>query len=245
MVRVEDGDGTGVVLVTLDRPERRNAVDHATLLALLEVQEVAAERGDVRAMVLTGAPPAFCAGADLQGVESGVFAADLHRVLRGFTALRFPVIAAIDGPALGAGVQLAAACDLRMATPSSVLGVPAARLGLVVDQWTVDRIARELGWSIARGMLVAAERYEATRLHAAGAVHRLGTLDDALTWAAEIARLAPLTMAGHKLALEVSAGPTRDDPAVTTARELAWSSADADEGRRAFLEKRPAIFRGE
>jgi len=248
MVRVawdgDDGNGagrSGVMVVTLDRPERRNAVDHATLLALLEAQHQAAS---ARVLVLTGAPPAFSAGADLTGVEEGEFAAALGQVLRGFTELPIPTIAAVDGPALGAGTQLAVACDLRVATPGSRFGIPAARLGLVVDHWTVERLARELGWSIARAMLVAAEQYDAMALHAAGAVHRLGGLDDALAWAREIAGLAPLTIAGHKLALERSGPPPQPDEAVEAARRAAWASADAEEGRRAFLEKRPARFTG-
>ena len=102
----------------------------------------------------------------------------LGEVLRGFTELPIPTIAAVDGPALGAGTQLAAACDLRIATPASRFGIPAARLGLVVDHWTVERLARELGWPIARAMLLGAETYDAAALHAAGAVHRLGDLGD-------------------------------------------------------------------
>jgi len=235
MVRVawdgDDGDGaarTGVLVVTLDRPERRNAVDHATLLGLVDAQ---AEAAAARVLVLTGAPPAFSAGADLTGGEEGEFAALLGRVLRGFGALPIPTIAAVDGPALGAGTQLAVACDLRVATPSSRFGIPAARLGLVVDHWTVERVARELGWPIGRAMLVAAEQYDGASLHAAGAVHRLGDLDAALSWARELAQLAPLTMAGHKLALERSAPPPAADDLVDAARSAAWRSGDAATGR--------------
>jgi enoyl-CoA hydratase/carnithine racemase len=246
MVRVTwDGDDsgrTGVLVITLDRPERRNAVDHPTLLALLDAQVMAT---GARVVVLTGAPPAFSAGADLTGVEEGEFAAALQRALRGFTRLAVPVIAAVDGPALGAGTQLAIACDLRVATPGSRFGIPAAKLGLVIDHWTVERMARELGWPITRGMLLAAEQYDATALHAAGAVHRLGDLDDALAWARQLATLAPLTMAGHKLALERSAPPPAADEVVEAARLAAWASADAREGRQAFLEKRPARFTGD
>jgi enoyl-CoA hydratase len=246
MVRVEwdgdDGDGrTGVLVVTLDRPHRRNAVDHTTLLGLLDAQREAAA---ARVLVLTGAAPAFSAGADLTGVEEGEFATALHAVLRGFGELPIPTIAAVDGPALGAGTQLAVACDLRVATPGSRFGIPAARLGLVVDHSTVERLARELGWPIARAMLVAAEQYDAAALHAAGAVHRLGDLDDALGWARDLAALAPLTMAGHKLALERSGPPPTPDAGVEAARRAAWASADATEGRQAFLEKRPARFTG-
>jgi enoyl-CoA hydratase len=244
MVRVAwDGEvaSSGILVVTLDRPERRNAVDLATLTGLLDAQREAA---DARVVVVTGAPPAFSAGADLTGVEEGDFATALRRVLRGFTGLPVPVIAAVDGPALGAGAQLAISCDLRVATPGSRFGIPAARLGLVIDQWTVERMTRELGWPIARAMLLAAEQYDATSLHAAGAVHRLGDLEDALTWARELAGLAPLSIAGHKLTLERSAPPPDVDDLVEAARRAAWISADASEGRRAFLEKRPARFTG-
>jgi len=241
-VEVRDDVGRGVVLITLDRPERRNAVDHDTLLALSDAQR---QHVDARVVVLTGTPPAFSAGADLHGVEQGVFAADLARTLRGFTTWSAPVIGAIEGPALGAGAQLASVCDLRVATEGSTFGVPAARLGLVVDHWTVERLAREFGWPVARAMLLGAETYTGAELHAMGSVHRIGGLEQALEWAAAISRLAPLTIAGHKLALESSAGEPDHDPEVEHARHRAWTSADAEEGRRAFLEKRSAAFRGE
>jgi len=232
-----------VALVTIDRPERRNAVDHETLLALRRVQAEAMTAGS-RCLVLTGAPPAFCAGADLGGVESGDFAVALSAALRGFTELPIPTIAAIDGPALGAGTQLVVACDLRVATERSVFGIPAAKLGLAVDHWTIERLARELGWSIARAMLIAATTYRTEQLVAAGAVHRVGGLDDALAWAAEIAELAPLTMAAHKLGLEASGTAPTLDAGFERARDAAWASADAEEGRTAFLAKRPPTFTG-
>jgi enoyl-CoA hydratase len=243
MVRVEQRDdiGDGVVLITLDRPDRRNAVDHETLLALLAAQE---QHAGARVVVLTGAPPAFCAGADLQGVREDVFSADLRRVLQGFTELPCPVVASIDGPALGAGAQLVAVADLRMSTPGSVLGIPAAKLGLVVEQWTIDRIAREFGPSVARGMFVGAEIYRGERLHAMGAIHRLGHLGDALQWAGELARLAPLSLSGHKVALEAIAAGRVADAHAADAKARAWASDDAAEGRQAFLEKRPPVFRG-
>jgi enoyl-CoA hydratase len=244
MVRVEwrDGDEPGrVAVITLDRPERRNAVDHATLLGLLAAQD---DVCDARAVVLTGVPPAFCAGADLAGVREDVFSGDLRRVLTGFTELEAPVIAAVDGPAFGAGAQLAAVCDLRVATARSTFAVPAAKLGLVIDQWTVERFTLEFGRSIARDLLLAASTYSAERLHAAGVVHRIGDLDDAVAWAVEIGHLAPLSIAGHKLALETLGAPTPHDDAVAAAQRRAWASADAAEGRQAFLDKRRPRFRG-
>jgi enoyl-CoA hydratase len=241
MVRVEWQER--VVIVTIDRPERRNAVDHPTLLALRQAQLDAEARG-ARVLVLTGAPPAFCAGADLTGVESGAFTDALVAALRGFTELPFPTIAAVDGPALGAGTQLAISCDLRVATATSVFGIPAAKLGLVVDHWTIERLAREFGWATARAMLVTAQTSTADHLVGTGAIHRIGTVDAAIEWAHELAELAPLTMAAHKLGLECSgAGPAVDE-AYETARAAAWASRDAEEGRTAFLEKRRPRFEG-
>jgi enoyl-CoA hydratase len=232
-----------VTVLTLHRPERRNAVDHATLLALDEAITTLAGDG-TRVVVLTGTPPAFSAGADLSGVEEGEFARALASVLHGFTELSIPVVGAIDGPALGAGTQLAAVCDLRVATPTSRFGIPAARLGLVVDQWTVRRLSQEFTAPIARAMLLAAETFDGARLHAAGAVHRLGTLGDALVWAHEVAGLAPLTIAGHKLALERNTHAPDDDAEAESARARAWASDDAVEGRSAFIEKRSPRFTG-
>ena len=232
-----------VALLTLNRPERRNAVDIASLQLIREAQ-VEAEQRKVRALVLTGAAPAFCAGADLAGVREEVFHEALSEVLRGFTQLPCVTIAAIDGPALGAGAQLVVACDVRVATPTSVIGVPAAKLGLVVNHWTIERIVRELSWPVARNMLLTASNYSAEELSRMGSIQRLGTLDDALAWASDIAKLAPLTIRGHKVALESSAGEPNIDALVTACREKALASNDAHEGREAFMEKRQPKFTG-
>ena len=232
--------GAGVWTITLTRPERRNAVDHATLLALLESQR---RLVDARVIVLAGEPPAFCAGADLTGVEEAEFNTALREVLHGFARMSCPVIAAIDGPALGAGAQLAAVCDLRISTAESVIGVPAARLGLVIDQWTIERLRSEFGTAVTRGMLLAAETYTGERLHASGAVHRLGTIDDAIEWAGRVALLAPLSVAAHKVGL--ASEPTVEHrDRFEALRSAAWSSDDAREGRAAFLEKRRPAFHG-
>ena len=232
-----------VAVLTLNRPERRNAVDLASLQLIRDAQ-VEAEKRKVRALVLTGAAPAFCAGADLAGVREEVFHEMLNEVLRGFTQLPCVTIAAIDGPALGAGAQLVVACDVRVATPTSVIGVPAAKLGLVVNHWTIERIVRELSWPVARNMLLTASNYSAEELARMGSIQRLGTLEDALAWASDIAILAPLTIRGHKVALESSAGEPNIDALVAACREEALASNDAREGREAFMEKRQPKFMG-
>ena len=133
-----------------------------------------------------------------------------------------------------------AVSDLRVATADCVIGVPAARLGLVVHHWTVQRLVREFTPAVARAMLLAAESYDANRLHAIGAVHRIGDFDLALQWAHELSRMAPLSMRGHKLALD--ADSLTD--AVRDSRMTALDSDDAREGRLAFSEKRAPRFGG-
>lgn len=244
MVRIERPSGA-VLLLTIDRPERRNAVDVATLMTLTDaVSEAGVPGSAVRVIVLTGAPPAFCAGADLTGAESEEFQSALGAALRALADCPVPVIASIDGPALGAGTQLVSVCDLRIATERSTFGIPAAKLGLAVDQWTVDRMVAEFGVGIARGMLIGAEVFDTARLRAAGAVHRLGGIAEALDWADQVAALAPLTMATHKAMLTEAGRRVAASEATEAMRRAVWSSSDALEGRTAFLEKRPARFTG-
>ena len=232
-----------VVLVTIDRPEVRNAVDLDALEALAEAFTSAAE-AQARAVVLTGTGGHFCAGADLSGVEDRSFARQVRRTLDVLCHLPCPAIAAIDGFALGAGSQLAVACDLRVATPSARFGVPAGKLGLMVDHWTVQRLVSLAGSSAARAMLLAAEQIDGTQAHGIGFVNRLGSLDDALAWAQEIALLAPLSLAGHKLALNALERDRSDHDDVEQAIERAWTSEDLQEGIAAFRERRPPEFQG-
>ena len=233
-----------VTLVTLDRPERRNAVDGPALADIRAALDAAVARG-ARVVVLTGAGGHFSAGADLKALEDERFALVLREVLDGLAAAPLCTLAAVEGAALGAGTQLAIACDLRVATPTARFGVPAARLGLMVDARTVQRLAALVGGSVARAVLLAAEVLDGEAAHRVGLVSRLGDLDAALAWADEIAALAPLTVAGHKLALERLTPRPPPDADVAAAFTRAWASADLAEGRAAFAERRPPQFRGE
>ena len=235
-----------VALVTIDRPERRNAVDLDALAALERVIASASEHEiGTRVLVLTGAGGHFCAGADLTGLEDASFAETLRTVLQALHDASFPTLAAVDGAALGAGTQLAIACDLRIATPAARFGIPAAKLGLMVDHWTVQRLALLAGHSPARGMLLAAEVLDGEGAVRLGLAQRAGDLDAALAWADEIAALAPLTIQGHKIALNRLEADVGADPAVAAAFTRAWASADLREGISAFHERRPPVFRGE
>jgi enoyl-CoA hydratase/carnithine racemase len=224
-----------VVVLTIDRPARRNALDHEALDGLATA--LAACGDDVRALVLTGADGHFCAGADLIGLEDAAFADRLRTVLAGLRSAPLVTLAAVDGAALGAGTQLAVACDLRMATPGASFGIPAGRLGLAVDAWTVERLSLLAGHGLARAMLLAAEVVRGDEAHRVGFVQRLGALDDALAWADEIAALAPLTLRAHKAALEAQ-------PDARAAFERAWASDDLREGLAAFHDRRRPLFHG-
>jgi enoyl-CoA hydratase len=235
-------------LVTLDRPERRNALDHEACEQLAEAVE-AVGRDGARAIVLAGAGPHFCAGADLTGVEDSSFATALRRALTTLADAPQPVVAAVQGAALGAGTQLAIACDLRVATATSRFGIPAARLGLMVDHWTMQRLALSAGHSPARAMLLAAEELDGEAAHRLGLVHRLvgqdsDVVDHALSWAEELTKLAPLTIAGHKLGLNALERSLEDDANVAEAFRRAWSSDDLVEGMAARAEGRPPDFQG-
>ena len=238
------GEDEAITLVTLDRPERRNALDHATLAELTEVL-AAAEARPTRVLVLTGASGHFCAGADLQGVEDASFATLLQGVLDRLLNVSFPTMAAIEGAALGAGTQLAVACDLRVATADASFGVPAAKLGLMVNHWTVQRVATLLGPSTARAVLLAAEVVDGEQALRLGLVNRRGALPEAMVWAERIATLAPLTIAGHKLMLNTLEAAPAADAEVTAAFARAWESEDFAEGIDAFRTRRTPVFRGQ
>ncbi|WP_433195963.1 enoyl-CoA hydratase [Nocardia sp. CA-107356] len=234
-----DGD---VVTIELQREERRNALNIELVSRLRDAVSTAAE--DARVIVLTGRGPIFSAGADLSGVYSDEFLATLLDMLHTIESVPVPVIAAINGAAFGAGVQIALASDLRVIEPDAYIAIPAAKLGITVDRWTVRRLASLIGGSPARTILLGAEQVSAADAYSFGFANRLGTLADAQAWAKSIAQLAPLSLRHMKLVLNDDG--TRD-PETTQQRaalSAAWTSQDAQEGRLARQEKRAARFVG-
>lgn len=234
-----DGD---VVTIELQRAERRNALNIELVTELREAVAAAAE--DARVIVLTGRGSIFSAGADLSGVYSEEFLAALVDMLRTIESVPVPVIAAINGGAYGAGVQIALAADLRVVEPDALIAIPAAKLGITVDRWTVRRLVSLLGGGPARTVLLGAEPVSAADAYSFGFANRLGTLADAQVWAKSIAQLAPLSL--RHLKLELNDDGTRDPESAQqrAALEAAWTSQDAQEGRLARAEKRAAKFVG-
>jgi enoyl-CoA hydratase len=245
MIELERRDR--VAVVTLNRPEKRNAVDTQACVDLAAAIDEAVD-GGARCLVLAGKGTNFCSGADLTGVESDGFVGTLYRTLGKLQDVPIATMAFVHGAALGAGTQLAIACDLRVVASDARFGIPAAKLGLMTDHWTAQRLALLAGAGPARAVLLACEELDApTSLRLGLANRETPDLDGALAWATQIAALAPLTIAGHKLALNrplPGLDPGASDPDVTAAFRRAWASEDLGEGQRARAEKRPADFHG-
>lgn len=229
-----------VALLTLQRPDRRNALDIDLCREIHAAVDEAVE-SRARSIVITGEGTAFCAGADLGGVYGDEFLAALYGMLHHLTKVPVPIIAAVNGPAIGAGTQLAIACDLRVADETARFAVPTARNGMAVDAWTIRTLGKLAGMGPARRLMLAAETLDRSQALACGLVDRSGSLDDALSWAHEIARLAPLTLAHNKLVLN---GSRADDEAIEESFRAVWASEDVAEAARARVEKRDPIFAG-
>lgn len=234
-----DGD---VVTIELQRPERRNALN-LELVGLLR-DAVTTAAADARVIVLTGQGPIFSAGADLSGVYSQEFLDALMEMLRTLETIPVPVISAINGGALGAGVQLSLASDLRVMSPESYIAIPAAKLGISVDRWTIRRLVALIGGGPARTVLMGAEPVTAGDAYAFGFANRIGTLADAQAWAKSIAELAPLSLRHLKLVFNDDGTRGEDSAEQRAALEAAWRSDDAKEAKLAREQKRTAKFAG-
>jgi enoyl-CoA hydratase len=233
-----------VMTIELQRPERRNALNSQLVD---ELREAVLKSGDgsTRAIVLTGQGTVFCAGADLSG---DAFAADypdrlieLHKVL---DAAPIPVIGAINGPAIGAGLQLAMQCDLRVVAPDAFFQFPTSKYGLALDNWSIRRLSSLVGHGRARAMLLAAEKLTAETALQTGMANRIGTLEDAQAWGAEISGLAPLAIQHAKRVLNDDGSIEEAWPVHKELFDKAWGSQDVIEAQVARVEKRPPKFQG-
>jgi enoyl-CoA hydratase len=227
-----------IVVLELQREERRNALN-LELCREIHAAVDDAVGGGARSIVVTGQGSVFCSGADLGGVYGQEFLDALYGMLHHLTRVPVPIIAAVNGPAIGAGTQLAMACDLRVADETASFAVPTAKNGMAVDAWTIRTLAQLAGTGPARRLMLAAESLTRDEALACGLADRAGTLDDAIAWAHEIATLAPLSVAHNKLILNGST----DEDAETSFRAV-WASEDVREAAKARAEKRPPVFKG-
>lgn len=245
-----------VATVTMNRPDRLNALTVDLLGGLERAWQVAGDREEIRVVVLTGAGRAFCAGADIDEYLSEPPA--LSRLLdpsrdlrpdRGLD-LRKPVVAAVDGPCLGGGLTLLLATDVRFATVRSTFGTPETGWGVLACYGGTQRLMRQIPHAVAMSMLLGGERISGEHAHRVGLVSHLAEPGDALgaarAYATSIAARAPLaTQATKELALRahdlpLEAGIRLEDTMV----RLLQDTADAAEGIAAWRESRAPRYEG-
>lgn len=246
----------GVRLLTIANEARRNAVDGEALVALREAFSEA-ERAGVRCIVLTGAgEKAFCAGYDLRALkaldpDAPLPDEELGRTLAAMERLGPPILAALNGAAYGAGAEIAAACDLRIAQSGARLAMPPARLGIVYAAAGLQRFVELVGLAQAKRLFFTGDPVGAEEALAIGLVDEVveegGALARALELAERIAQNAPLAVQGMKRAFALMRRrelPAAAHAEVEALRRASFASEDFQEGIRAVLEKRTPRFCG-
>lgn len=242
-----------IAVITISRPEVRNAMNREAAEALAAALDELDGRDDLRAGILTGAGGFFCAGMDLKA-----FAATGERPLtdsRGAFGIverppSKPLIAAVEGPALGGGFEIALACDMVVAAQEASFGLPEVRRGLVAAAGGVLRIGERLPRNLALELVTTGDRISATRAYELGLVNRVAPAGEALAvaheLAATIAANAPLAVSTSKRIVDESVDWLRAEsfdrqkPIIQVVRD----SDDAKEGAKAFVEKRAPVWSG-
>jgi methylglutaconyl-CoA hydratase len=243
--------------VTLNRPAARNALSRSVNLTLSEIAGALADRDDVRAIVLTGAgDKAFCAGADLKerrGVpaeEAAPYIRAIAGAINDWAQLRAPTICALNGSAYGGGLELAMACDFRIAVEGAELALTEVRLGIMPGAGGTVRLPRLVGEARAKEMILLGRRVSAARALEIGLVHQVvpaaglrGAVDAML---AELAGCAPLSVRAAKSAIERCDGRSIAEglQIESDLYEITLFSDDRNEGLAAFAEGRPPRYQG-
>ena len=249
-VQTEEQDG--VLIITIDRPKARNAVDGATARALTDAFDQLDSRDDLLVGVLTGTGGAFSAGMDLKAYARGDTPIIPGRGFAGLTRtqLRTPLIAAVEGWALGGGTEMALACDLIVAAQDATFGLTEVTFGLVPPEGGIVRLPERIPRNIALEVLLTGEPLPAERAQQLGLVNHITppgqALDKAVELAHRIARNAPLSIAAVKRAVNERTAYGDQDAFRQQDQVVApvLASHDAQEGAHAFAEKRSPHWEG-
>jgi enoyl-CoA hydratase/carnithine racemase len=246
-----------LAFVTLHRPEKLNALTVAMLARLDAIAAGLETATDVRAVVLTGAgSKAFCVGADIDE-WSALAPLDMwrrwvprgHRVFDRWATLRMPVIAAINGHALGGGLELAATADLRIAGPEAMFALPEASIATCPGWSGTQRLVSLLGPSRVKWLALTGRRVDAKRAHEMGLIDEIAqtgaVFEAAVELAEQLARLAPVSVQLTKQLINATNGEGAAATLEAMAGALAATTADAREGVMSFREKRTAHFKGQ
>ncbi|HEV8098978.1 MAG TPA: enoyl-CoA hydratase-related protein [Gaiellaceae bacterium] len=253
-----DQPADGVLRLTISNPAKRNALDHPILDAIVAVLD---DIGDARAVLLTGAEGMFSSGYDIGDIPGDVFAEEAERLvahpfaeaLDALETCEVPTVAALPGHTIGGGLELAVACDLRVAADGILLGMPPAKLGLVYSHTGLRRFLETIGAPRTRELFLTGRNVDARTALGWGLVNQVvgvSELDSAaLDLAQDLAANAPLSVRGNKRAIRaLLAAEGQLDPEVERElielREASFLSEDLREGVRAFAQKRPARWKG-
>ena len=252
-----DRPADGVLRLAISNPTKRNALDHPILDAIAE----AVAGHDAAAIVLTGTDGMFSSGYDIGDIPDESFADDAEKLvahpfteaLEALDACEVPTLAALPGHTIGGGLELALACDLRIAADTIALGMPPARLGLVYSHTGLRRFVHAIGEPRTRQLFLTARNIDAATALSWGLVNEVvGSADlesVALDWAEDLAAGAPLAQRGNKRVLRALLDAEGDVPPDVEAelvalREASFASDDMREGVKAFGQKRPARWQG-
>lgn len=243
-----------LAIVTLNRPEKRNALAMPHWLALAEALRGFAGEREVRAVILTGAAGHFCAGADIsefdsarQNAQSGdAYAKAVDGSAEAILALEKPVVAAVEGSCFGGGCGLAMDCDFRIAAPDARFAVPAAKLNIVYNARDTRNLLSLVGPAYAKRILFTGDAVDAATAFRVGLVDEIADnpLDAAKRLALRIAENAPLSVGGAKALLNTMIAGKPAEALGDALSRRALESEDYKEGRRAFKEKRKPKFTG-
>jgi enoyl-CoA hydratase len=247
----------GVAVVTLNRPDKLNALNAELLEALEATFRMLQGNEDVRAVVITGSgPKAFAAGADIselssQNAHSGkIFAERGQRVFSLIERLGIPVIAAVNGFALGGGCELAMACHIRFASDNARFGQPEINLGIIPGYGGTQRLPRLVGMAKATELILSGEMIDAQEAHRLGLVNRIyphaELLEKTHEFATGLAAKAPLALRACLEATQIAGDTSLLEGLHAEASVFGRTCGTEDfaEGTQAFLEKRPASFTG-
>jgi enoyl-CoA hydratase/carnithine racemase len=250
-------DAAGIAVVTLNRPEKRNAVSLAMWRELGDMYSGFAKRNDIRVVILTGAGGNFCGGADISEfskVRNSVEDARVYgdagtAATEAIINLPQPTIAAVNGYGVGGGCGLALACDIRVGDATTQMGIPAARLSIVYSALDCSLLLRSVGLANAKLVLYSGRYFPLDDCRDMGlidVVSEQGALVGAQALAQELAMRAPLSQRGAKVVLEALARDELDKrlAEIAAVQEAAVNSEDYRAARQAFLEKRQPVFTG-
>jgi enoyl-CoA hydratase len=243
----------GVAVITINRPEARNAVNGAVARGIAAAVEEFDASKDAQVLILTGAGGTFSAGMDLKGFLAGDSPTFADRGFGGIAERppAKPIIAAVEGYALAGGFELVLSCDLVVASEAAKFGLPEVRRSLVAGAGGLLRLPKRIPYHLAMEIALTGEHYPAARLHQAGLVNQLVPAGEALAAARDLAaRIAlggPLALTATKRVIAES-GDWNSAEAFRRQAEIIMpvlTSADAREGALAFAEKRQPVWRGQ